>query len=85
MSMYSEFTAAVLEVERQLNDQIAKLNYYLSELDNVTAKINNALSDSPQDYDQQMIDKASITKEKVMETIQNLQIAINQLDVSISG
>ena len=75
MSMVTQLIAAITNAERQLDEQIAQLSHYLSELDNVSKQIDSALSGSGNRFDQQMIEKTAATKKQVEDTIQKLQIA----------
>lgn len=79
MSMVQQLIAAISAAERQINDQIGQLTAYLNELDNVTSRINSALSGSTQEHDQQMLQQLSATRTEVKRSIEQLQTAKDML------
>lgn len=81
MSMIRELIGAVSNTQRQIDDQIAKLRSYQSEIDNVTQRVNAALSGSSGSYAQDMISKLSMTKQQISETIEKLTVAKDKLGV----
>ena len=81
MSMVRELIGAVSNTQRQLDDQISKLRSYQSEIDNVTQRVNAALSGSTGNYGQNMLEQLSKTKQTVTETIEKLTVAKDKLSV----
>lgn len=79
MSMAMEFNAARIDATRQIDEQMSKLNGYLSELDQVMGKVQLALDGSQQDYGTKMISQLTATKKQVQETIAMLGKAKDKL------
>lgn len=79
MSMVQELISAVTTAERQIDDQISKLNSYVSEIDSVTERVEANLSGSQMDYGSQMLQQLAETKKQVSQTIERLQIAKEKL------
>ena len=79
MSMVMELISAVSNAERQIDDQISKLQSYQGEIDNVSQRVNAAFSGSTNQYGQNMIDQLSQTKQQVADTISRLQNAKEKL------
>ena len=79
MSMVQELIAAVGNSERQIDEQVAKLNSYKGEIDRVAERIEAALSGSQQFYNKQMLDQLSATKNQVETTLNSLQAAKDKL------
>ena len=79
MSMVTELIAAVSNAERQIDDQISKLQSYLSEIDNVQKRVDAAFSGSTVQYGQNMIEQLASTKQQVTDTVGRLQGAKDKL------
>ena len=79
MSMVTELIAAVSNAERQIDDQISKLQSYQSEIDSVQQRVDAAFSGSTVQYGQNMIEQLSSTKQQVTDTISRLQSAKDKL------
>ena len=79
MSMVMELISAVTNAERQIDDQISKLQSYQSEIDSVSQRVNAAFSGSTDQYGQNMINQLSQTKRQVSDTIGRLQNAKSKL------
>lgn len=79
MSMVQQLISSVTNAERQLDEQISKLNSYLIEVDNVSMRVDNAFAGSSVNYGQRMIQQLAQTKEQVRTTIGTLQAAKDKL------
>lgn len=79
MSMIQELIAAVTNAERQIDDQIMKLNSYKSEIEQVTQKVDAAFGGGTDQYGQQMIQQLSLTRKQVDDTINRLRLAKDKL------
>lgn len=79
MSMVTELISAVSNAERQIDDQISKLQSFQTELDTVSRRVDAAFSGSTVEYGKNMMDKISQTKQQVSETISRLQEAKDKL------
>ena len=79
MSMVTGLTAAISNSIREIDEQISKLRSYQSELDSVAQRVNAAFSGSTVQYEQQMLDQLSNTKEKVNDTLNRLENAKEKL------
>lgn len=79
MSMVMELISAVTNAERQIDDQISKLQSYQSEIDSVSQRVNSAFSGSKNQYGEKMIDQLAQTKQQVSDTINRLQNAKEKL------
>lgn len=79
MSMVMELIRAVTSAERQIDDQIGKLQSYIGEIDGVINQTNAALDGSTQNYGQQMIQQLTATKTQVQQAIGKLQAAKDKL------
>ncbi len=79
MSMVTELIAAVSGAERQIDDQIAKLQSYQNEIDAVQQQADAAFSGSTVQHGQRMIEQLSKTKQQVADTINRLQSAKQKL------
>lgn len=75
MSMVTELIAAVSNAERQIDDQISKLQSYQNEIETVRMRADAAFSGSAAQYGQNMADQLSRTKQQVADTIGRLQEA----------
>lgn len=79
MSMVTELIAAVSNAERQIDEQIAKLQGYQKEMESVQQRVDAAFSGSTVQYGQNMIEQLSRTKRQVIDTISRLQSAKEKL------
>lgn len=79
MSMVMELIAAVSNAERQIDDQISKLQSYQNEIDFVQKRVDAAFSGSNVQYGKNMIEQLSQTKQQVTDTISRLQNAKDKL------
>lgn len=79
MSMVMELISAVSNAERQIDNQISKLQSYQGEIENVLQRANAAFSGSTNQHGQNMIDQLSQTKQQVADTISRLQNAKEKL------
>lgn len=79
MSMVMELIYAVSNAERQIDNQISKLQSYQGEIENVLQRANAAFSGSTNQHGQNMIDQLSQTKQQVADTISRLQNAKEKL------
>ena len=79
MSMVMELIAAVSTAERQLDDQIAKLQSYQNEIEQVQKRVDAAFSGSSVQYGLNMIEELSRTKQQITDTISRLQNAKDKL------
>lgn len=79
MSMVTELIYAVSNAERQIDNQISKLQSYQGEIENVLQRANAAFSGSTNQHGQNMIDQLSQTKQQVADTISRLQNAKEKL------
>ena len=79
MSMVQELIAAVTNAERQIDDQIMKLQSYAGEIDKATQRVDSAFSGSEKEFDKQMLHQLSATKTQVSDTLGRLQEAKTKL------
>ena len=79
MSMIMELIAAIANAERQIDDQIGKLNSYKSEMQQVTSQIENAFGGSQSQDAQTMLQQITVTEKQIDQTIGNLQNAKKKL------
>ncbi len=79
MSMIMELIAAITNAERQIEDQIGKLNSYKSEMQQVTSRIESAFGGSQSRDARTMLQQITITEKQIDETIGNLQNAKEKL------
>lgn len=79
MSMVQQLISAVTNAERQIDEQMSKLNSYSGEIDEVTQRVDAAFSGSQREYGQQMLQQLSQTKQQVDQTIERLQTAKDKL------
>ena len=80
MSMVQQLIAAVINAERQIDEQMMKLRVYEAEVDQVKVKVDNALHGSEQEYAHQMMQRLDLTKTQVQTTINQLQAAKDKLE-----
>ena len=81
MSMVQELIAAIMSVEREIDQQIAALTKYRGELDGVSQSVNTALAGSTTQYADDMIRQLEQTKTQVSRTIAGMQNAKQKLNV----
>jgi len=79
MSMVTELIAAVSDAERRIDDQIMKLQSFMSQVDSVSQRADAAFSGSTVQYGKDMIEQLSLTKKQVNDTIGYLQGAKEKL------
>ena len=79
MSMVMELIAAVTDAERRIDDQIMKLQSYLTQIDSVSQRVDATFSGSTDQYGRNMIEQLSVTKKQINDTIGILQEAKNKL------
>ena len=79
MSMITELIAAISNEERQIDDQIGKLNSYKSQISQVKTQVENAFGGSQSQDANAMLQQLSSTETQINETISNLQNAKDKL------
>ena len=79
MSMITELIAAISNAERQIDDQIGKLNNYKSQISQVKTQVENAFGGSQSQDANAMLQQLSSTETQINETISNLQNAKDKL------
>lgn len=79
MSMVQQLIAAVTNAERQIDEQIMKLQSYQSEIDQLTIHVQDTLGGSEQQYAQKMMQQLALTRKEVTETVGRLQAAKEKL------
>jgi hypothetical protein len=79
MSMITELIAAISNAERQIDDQIGKLNSYKSQISQVKTQVENAFGGSQSQDANAMLQQLSSTETQINETILNLQNAKDKL------
>ena len=79
MSMVQELIAAVTNAERQIDDQMMKLQSYAGEIARVTERVDSTLRGSKTQYGQQMLQQLSTTSIQVNDTLNRLQSAKDKL------
>lgn len=79
MSMIIELIAAISNAERQIDDQIGKLNSYKSQISQVKTQVENAFGGSQSQDANAMLQQLSSTETQINETISNLQNAKDKL------
>lgn len=79
MSMIIELIAAISNAERQIDDQIGKLNSYKSQISQVKTQVGNAFGGSQSQDANAMLQQLSSTETQINETISNLQNAKDKL------
>jgi len=77
--MVMELIAAITNAERQIDDQIGKLNSYKSEMQQVISQIESAFGGSQSQDAQTMLQQITVTEKQIDETIANLQNAKGKL------
>ena len=79
MSMVQNIIQAVTATQRQIDDQIAKLNAYKTQIDQVLQTVQKALVGSTQQYAEEMLQQLQQTKQQIDSTLQRLSIAKEKL------
>lgn len=79
MSMVTDLIRAVSDSERRIDEQINKLQSFLTQMDSVSQRVDAAFSGSTVQYGQEMIEQLSATKQQVKNTIGFLQSAKEKL------
>ena len=79
MSMVMQLIGAVVNAQRQIDDQMMKLGGYASEIETVSQRVTAALEGGGMPYAQQMQQQLSQTKRQVEETLNYLQQAKDKL------
>lgn len=79
MSMVQQLIVAVVNAERQIDEQMSRLRAYQDEVDHVKKRVDNALGGSEQEYAQQMMAQLDQTRTQVETTIIQLQAAKDKL------
>ncbi|MBR6707640.1 MAG: hypothetical protein IKI84_13345 [Clostridia bacterium] len=79
MSMVQQMISAIVNAQRQIDDQIMKLRSYLSEIEKTSARVHNALEGSTLDYESRMQAQLARTRQQVEESIGRLQDAKEKL------
>lgn len=79
MSMITELIDAISNAERQIDDQIGKLNSYKSQISQVKTQVENAFGGSQSQDANAMLQQLSSTETQINETISNLQNAKDKL------
>jgi hypothetical protein len=77
--MITELIAAISNAERQIDDQIGKLNSYKSQISQVKTQVENAFGGSQSQDANAMLQQLSSTETQINETILNLQNAKDKL------
>ncbi len=80
MSLVRQLIQAVITAQRQIDDQISKLQIYKIEVDRVLQQVEIDLSGSTQTYALEMTEKLQETKQQVSDTINRLQAAKEMLN-----
>lgn len=79
MSLVMQIIQAVTATERQIDDQMTKLNAYSRNVDEVLQRVQTELSGSTQQSVNEMISQLQQTKNQVDDTLQKLQSAKDKL------
>jgi hypothetical protein len=77
--MVRELIAAVIAIERNLDDQIMKLRSYQKQNDDITRQITQALDGSSHSSSQTMKGQLSTTQAQIRETLGLLETAKTKL------
>ena len=75
MSMVRQLIAAVITAERQIDEQIARLTSFKSNLNQLIEHVQSTLEGSQQNYADEMITKLQNTKSQVEDAISKLSAA----------
>lgn len=79
MSMITELISAIANAERQIDEQIGKLNSYKAQINQVKNQVESALGGSQSQEANLMMQQLSTTESQINETISNLQNAKDKL------
>lgn len=79
MSMARELIAAVMEAERKIDEQIAKLTAYAKQNDDLMREITQAIEGSSHESASNMQQRLSQTQTEITQTIQMLQASKEKL------
>ena len=69
MSMVTELISAVSDAERRIDDQVMKLQGFMTQIDSVSQRVDDAFNGSTVQYGKNMIEQLSSTKKQVNDTI----------------
>ncbi len=79
MSMITELISAISNAERQIDDQIGKLNSYKSQISQVKNQVESVFGGGQSQDTNAMLQQLSTTESQINETISNLQNAKDKL------
>jgi len=79
MSMVQELIAAVMAAERNIDDQIAKLNAYAKQNEDIMREITQALDGATHQSASNMQQRLSQTQSEITQTVQMLQASKTKL------
>ena len=79
MSMVRELIAAVVAAERNIDDQIAKLNAYAKQNDDIMNEITQAIDGSSHQSASNMQQRLSQTQSEIIQTIRMLESSKEKL------
>lgn len=79
MSLVQQIIQAVTATQRQIDDQISKLNAFKAQLDQVHQRVQINLQGSSQQYTDEMIQQLAQTKQQIDDTLQRLSLAKEKL------
>lgn len=79
MSMVLNIIQAVTATQRQIDYQIAMLNAYKTQIDQVLQTVQKDLAGSTQRYAEEMLQQLQQTKQQIDNTLQRLSIAKEKL------
>ncbi|MBR3581566.1 MAG: hypothetical protein IKN95_11355 [Lachnospiraceae bacterium] len=79
MSMIVGLISAITNAERQIDDQIAKLNSYMSKVDKTINEVQASFGGTGDAQSQAMMAQLSITKKQIEDTLNNLLKAKEKL------
>ncbi len=80
MSLSVELKLAIGRAEQDLYTQAGELTGLLSEVDELSKRIDSALSGDPDGFDKQMVEQIAVTKKQIEETIRMLHFAKSKLE-----
>lgn len=79
MSMVQQLIQAVTAAQRQIDDQVTKLQAYNGQVDRVIQQVQSELSGSTQQYASEMLQQLQQTKQQVSDTLGKLSAAKEKL------
>ena len=79
MSMVQQLIQAVTAAQRQIDDQMTKLQDYNGQIDRVIQQVQSELSGSTQQYAEEMLQQLQQTKQQVSDTLGKLSAAKEKL------